>query len=411
PYEASTVARILDLVENAAINKSRSEAFLTRFARVYTPAVVGAALLLAVVPPLFAGGWATWLTRALNFLVVSCPCALVISVPLAFFGGIGGAGRRGVLIKGSQYVEALCRADTVVFDKTGTLTEGVFEVTAVHPSQWDRDAVLRLAAIAERGSDHPVARSLCRAWQGEAAPASDVREVAGMGLTAAVEGHAVAVGNEVLMASLGVESRPCHHVGTIIHVAVDGAYAGHIVISDRVKESARGLTAALKAKGIRRTVMLTGDRAAVAEKVAAELGVDDWQAELLPADKVAQVEKLTAEQGGAVLFVGDGINDAPVLMRADVGVAMGALGADAAIEAADVVLMDDDPRKLTTALAVARKTMRVVRENVFGALGVKGGVLVLSALGLTGMWLAVLADVGVLILAILNALRAGSVKG
>ena len=284
-----------------------------------------------MVPPLFAGGWATWLTRALNFLVVSCPCALVISVPLAFFGGIGGAGRRGVLIKGSQYVEALCRADTVVFDKTGTLTEGVFEVTAVHPSQWDRDAVLRLAAIAERGSDHPVARSLCRAWQGEAAPASDVREVAGMGLTAAVEGHAVAVGNEVLMASLGVESRPCHHVGTIIHVAVDGAYAGHIVISDRVKESARGLTAALKAKGIRRTVMLTGDRAAVAEKVAAELGVDDWQAELLPADKVAQVEKLTAEQGGAVLFVGDGINDAPVLMRADVGVAMGALGADAAI--------------------------------------------------------------------------------
>ena len=411
PYEASTVAHILDLVENAATNKSRSEAFLTRFARIYTPAVVGAALLLAAVPPLFAGGWATWLTRALNFLVVSCPCALVISVPLAFFGGIGGAGRRGVLIKGSQYVEALCRADTVVFDKTGTLTEGVFEVTAVHPSQWDRDAVLRLAAIAERGSDHPVARSLCRAWQGEAAPASEVREVAGMGLTAAVEGHAVAVGNEALMASLGVASRPCHHAGTIIHVAVDGAYAGHIVISDRIKESAKGLPAALKAKGVRRTVMLTGDRVAVAEKVAAELGVDAWQAELLPADKVARVEALTAEQGGAVLFVGDGINDAPVLMRADVGVAMGALGADAAIEAADVVLMDDDPRKLTTALAVARKTMRVVRENVFGALGVKGAVLVLSALGLTGMWLAVFADVGVLILAILNALRAGRVKG
>ena len=411
PYENSTVARILDLVENAATNKSRSEAFLTRFARVYTPSVVGGALLLAVIPPLFVGGWATWLARALSFLVVSCPCALVISVPLAFFGGIGGAGRRGILIKGSQYVEALCRAKTVVFDKTGTLTEGVFEVTAVHPSQWDRDAVLRFAAAAEASSTHPVARSLCRAFAGQAPAAHDIREQAGMGLTATVEGKAVAVGNEALMASLGVESRPCHHVGTIIHVAIEGEYAGHIVISDRVKEASLGLTAALKAKGVRRTVMLTGDRAAVARAVAEKLGVDEWHAELLPADKVAQVESRIAQSEGDVVFVGDGINDAPVLMRADVGVAMGALGADAAIEAADVVLMDDDPRKLVTALAIARKTMRVVRENVFGALGVKIAVLGLSAVGLTGMWMAVFADVGVLILAILNALRAGRVKG
>ena len=412
PYEASTVARILDLVENAATNKSRSEAFLTRFARWYTPSVVGAALVLAVALPLLTGGgWATWLARALSFLVVSCPCALVISVPLAFFGGIGGAGRRGILIKGSQYVEALCRAKTVVFDKTGTLTEGVFEVTAVHPSRWGAEELLRLAAAAERSSTHPVARSLCRAWPGETHEAHEVREAPGMGLCAVIEGKTVCIGNEALMASLGVEARPCHHAGTIIHVAIEGEYAGHIVISDRIKEASHGLTEALKARGVRRTVMLTGDRAAVAQEVAAALGVDEWHAEMLPADKVARVEAVIAQSEGDVVFVGDGINDAPVLMRADVGVAMGALGADAAIEAADVVLMDDDPRKLVTALAVARKTMRVVRENVFGALGVKIAVLGLSALGLTGMWLAVFADVGVLILAILNALRAGRVKG
>lgn len=411
PYEASTVARILDLVENAATNKSRSEAFLTRFSHWYTPSVVAAAALVALLPPLFTGEWALWLARALTFLVVSCPCALVISVPLAFFGGIGGAGRRGVLIKGSQFVETLCRADTVVFDKTGTLTEGVFEVTAVHPQEWSKEDVLRFAAAAEQGSDHPVARSLCRAFEGAPPPAAGVREVAGMGLTAVVEGHDVAVGNAALMDALGVAARDCHHVGTIIHVAVDGEYAGHVVISDRVKEASRGLPAALKAAGVRRTVMLTGDRAAVAEAVAGTLAVDEWRAELLPADKVAEVERLAAESRGALLFVGDGINDAPVLMRADVGVAMGALGADAAIEAADVVLMDDDPRKLLLALAVARKTMRVVRENVFGALGVKLAVLALCGVGLTGMWLAVFADVGVLILAILNALRAGRVKG
>lgn len=410
-FGESAVARILELVENAASNKSRSEAFLTRFARWYTPGVVGAAALLAVLPPLFqGGGWAVWLGRALTFLVVSCPCALVISVPLAFFAGIGGASRRGILVKGSQFMEALSKAEICVFDKTGTLTEGVFEVVAIHPNRWNADALLRLTAMAESGSDHPVAQSLCRAWGGTVpqGAVAEVTEVPGKGLSAQVEGHAVLVGNGALLTEAGLEAPECHRVGTIIHVAVDGEYAGHVVISDRIKENARGLIPELKKAGVAKTVMLTGDRPEVAESVAAELGLDEWHAGLLPGDKVGQVERLLCgKKSGTLLFVGDGINDAPVLTRADVGVAMGAMGTDAAIEAADVVLMDDDPRKLAQAVTLSRRTMRIVRENIGFALGVKAAILVLGALGITGMWMAVFADVGVCVLAILNSFRNG----
>ena len=409
PFGESTVSKILDLVENSASNKSRSEAFITRFARWYTPLVVGAAVLLAFVPPLFTGlDFARWIARALTFLVISCPCALVISVPLTFFGGIGGASRRGILVKGSNYLEALSRAKIAVFDKTGTLTEGVFEVTAVHPERHDQRELLRLAALAECCSSHPVALSLCRAFDGEIArdAVRQVEELAGRGVSATVEGQRIFVGNDKLMRDIGLEAGSCHLTGTLVHVAIDGEYAGHIVISDRIKDSARGLVAALKAKGLQKAVMLTGDRADVADKVASELGIDEWKAELLPADKVEQVERLLAEkEGGTLLFVGDGINDAPVLSRADVGIAMGALGSDAAIEAADVVIMDDNPAKITEAMTIARKTLRIVRQNIWFALTVKLAILVLGALGITGLWMAVFADVGVAVLAILNAIR------
>ena len=367
------------------------------------------AVLLAFVPPLFTGlDFARWIARALTFLVISCPCALVISVPLTFFGGIGGASRRGILVKGSNYLEALSRAKIAVFDKTGTLTEGVFEVTAVHPERHDQRELLRLAALAECCSSHPVALSLCRAFDGEIArdAVRQVEELAGRGVSATVEGQRIFVGNDKLMRDIGLEAGSCHLTGTIVHVAIDGEYAGHIVISDRIKDSARGLVAALKAKGLQKAVMLTGDRADVADKVASELGIDEWKAELLPADKVEQVERLLAEkEGGTLLFVGDGINDAPVLSRADVGIAMGALGSDAAIEAADVVIMDDNPAKITEAMTIARKTLRIVRQNIWFALTVKLAILVLGALGITGLWMAVFADVGVAVLAILNAMR------
>lgn len=409
PFEESTVAKILDLVENSAANKSKSEAFITRFARWYTPSVVIAALLLAVVPPLFTGfDFARWVVRALTFLVISCPCALVISVPLSFFGGIGGAGRRGILIKGSNYLEALSEVKVAVFDKTGTLTEGVFEVQSIHAEGIGEEELLRLAAFAESGSDHPVAHSICRAY-GEQVPCGAVEsltEEAGCGVSAVVEGREVWVGNGRLMAQKGLSVNESDATGTVVHVAVDGSYAGHIVISDRVKSGARGLVGRLKSLGLKRAVMLTGDRAEAAEKVACELEFDEWRAELLPADKVAQAEDLLAQKGdGRLIFVGDGINDAPVLSRADVGVAMGAFGSDAAIEAADVVLMDDDPAKLVEAVGIARRTMRIVRQNIWFALGVKMLVLLLGALGVTGMWMAIFADVGVAVIAILNAMR------
>ena len=366
-------------------------------------------MLLALVPPLFDGAWSVWPQRALVFLVISCPCALVISVPLTFFGGIGGAGRRGILIKGSNYLEALAHADTVVFDKTGTLTHGTFAVTAVHPQDLPESQVLELAAMAERYSEHPIAQSLRRAYEKplDAAKVTDVEEIAGHGVCAMVDGRAVAVGNERLMERVGARWRDCHHSGTIVHVAVDGVYAGHIVISDEIKAGAREAVSELRSLGVRRTVMLTGDRTAVAEEVARSLGVDMVRAQLLPAEKVEAVEALLAEPGrrGRLLFVVDGINDAPVLSRADIGVAMGALGSDAAIEAADVVLMDDRPEKLALAIRIARRTRRIVTENIVFALGVKALVLLLGALGMANMWWAVFADVGVCIIAVLNAMR------
>ena len=420
-FEESTASKILDLVENAAARKSKSENFISKFARVYTPIVCYSALALAVLPPLvllvtgadMTGVWRDWLLRACTFLVISCPCAVVISVPLSFFGGLGGASSRGILIKGSNYLETLSKITTVAFDKTGTITKGNFEVTAVHHSPMDDARLLELAAHAECPSSHPISLSLQRAYAKpvDRERVSEVQEISGHGITARVDGHAVAVGNDRLMNRLGVEFVPCHHVGTILHVAVDGAYAGHIVIRDQLKEHAREAMAALKKMGVRRTVMLTGDRKEVAEQVASEVGITDYKAELLPQDKVAAVEALIAENGGKGLaFVGDGINDAPVLSRADIGIAMGALGSDAAIEAADVVLMDDDPLKIAQAIGISRKCLRIVKENIVFALGVKAVCLILSALGLANMWLAIGADVGVMILAVLNAIRCLFVK-
>ena len=411
PYGESTVARILELVENASEKKARTESFITRFARVYTPIVTISALALAVIPPLVGlGPWSDWILRGLTFLVVSCPCALVISVPLSFFGGIGGASRLGILVKGSNYLELLAHVDTVVFDKTGTLTSGTFNVVAVHPETGvDPDYVLSMAAHAEAFSDHPIAVSVRAAYSGEIdrEKIDEAREESGHGVSARVSERLVLVGNDKLMAEHGATWHDCDLTGTILHVTVDGRYVGHIVIADVVKEDAAAAVADLHAAGVRRCVMLTGDRTDVAEAVAARLGIDEVHAQLLPEDKVNAVERLLAgEKSGAHLaFVGDGINDAPVLMRADVGIAMGAMGSDAAIEAADVVLMDDKPSKIARAMRVARKTMRIVWQNIVFAIGVKVLILVLAALGIANMWLAVFGDVGVAILAILNAMR------
>ncbi|MDM8270502.1 heavy metal translocating P-type ATPase [Thermophilibacter provencensis] len=411
PYGESTVARILELVENASEKKARAENFITRFARVYTPAVTLSALALAVIPPLLGmGAWADWVLRGLTFLVVSCPCALVISVPLSFFGGIGGASKLGILVKGSNYLELLAHVDTVVFDKTGTLTSGTFNVVAIHPEAGvNPDYVLSMAAHAESFSDHPIAVSVRAAYSGEIdqAKIGEVSEESGHGVSARVDEHVVLVGNDKLMAAHGASWHDCDLKGTILHVCVDGAYVGHIVIADVVKEDAEAAIASLHDAGVRRCVMLTGDRKDVAEAVAARLGIDEVRAQLLPQDKVAAVEELlSAEKDGARLaFVGDGINDAPVLMRADVGIAMGAMGSDAAIEAADVVLMDDHPSKIAKAMRVARKTMRIVWQNIVFALGVKILILVLAAFGIANMWLAVFGDVGVAMIAILNAMR------
>lgn len=417
PFGESTAAKVLDLVENASDNKATSENFVTKFAKVYTPIVVVLALAAALLPPLFSddfrGTFGIWLYRALTFLVVSCPCALVISVPLTFFGGIGGASRKGILVKGGNYLETLAKASTVVFDKTGTLTEGVFEVTAVHPEEISETQLLHFAAHAERHSTHPIAVSLRNAYPDEADGCSvdNVHEIAGKGITATINGKSVAVGNSKLMDSIGTAWQPCDHdsckVGTLIHVAIDGVYAGHIVISDRIKAEAAQAIAQLKASGVSRTIMLTGDKREVAGHVAAEVGVDEYHAELLPADKVVRVEQLLSspDRTGTLAFVGDGINDAPVIARADIGMAMGALGSDAAIEAADVVLMDDNPSKIATAMRIARKTIRIARENTWFAIVVKVGVLLLAALGLAGMGWAVFADVGVTVLAVLNATR------
>ena len=405
-FGESTASKILDLVENAAERKSKSESFITKFAKIYTPIVVGLAVLLAVVPSLVTGEWATWIYRALMFLVVSCPCALVISVPLTFFGGIGGASRKGILVKGANFLDTLSRVKTVVFDKTGTLTEGVFEVTAVHPELIDQQELLHLAAHVERHSTHPIAAALRNAYPDEQDDCviTDVIETAGHGVIATVNGRRVAVGNEKLMAREGALSHPCELQGTIVHVSIDGVYAGHIVISDRVKADAAEAVATLHRAGVRRTVMLTGDEPAIAAAVATAVGVDTYHAGLLPADKVAHVEALLNE--GALAFVGDGINDAPVLARADLGIAMGALGSDAAIEAADVVLMDDKPSKVAEAVRIARRTLAIARENMIFAIGVKILVLLLAAFGLATLWMAVFADVGVTVLAILNAMRA-----
>ena len=413
-YESSTVARILRLVEDSGERKASTERFITRFARWYTPAVCLAALLLALVPPLFVGEWTEWIKRALTFLVISCPCALVISVPLTFFGGVGGASRRGVLIKGANYLEQLAKTDIAVFDKTGTLTRGTFEVTAIHPNQITEEELLELAALAESYSDHPISASLRAAWNRalDKNRVTDVQEIAGRGIHALVDGRPVYAGNERLMADVHVESRPCHRQGTIVHVALDGVYMGHIVIADRVKEGSAEAIAELKALGVARTVMLTGDQSEVAQSVAKELGVDEVHAELLPGDKVEQVERLMKQkpEGAMLAFVGDGINDAPVLRRADLGIAMGGVGSDAAIEAADIVLMDDDPRKLPCAIRIARHTLRIANQNIIFALSVKAIILVMGAMGLANMWLAVFADVGVSFLAILNAMRAMRAK-
>ena len=416
PYGESTVARILELVENAAEKKARTENFITRFARYYTPIVTGAALLIAVVPPLFGmGAWSDWVLRGLTFLVVSCPCALVISVPLSFFGGIGGASRLGILIKGSNYLELLSKVDTVVFDKTGTLTSGSFKVVAIHPEEGiDADYVLSHAAHAEAFSDHPIAISLREAYAGEidAARIAEAREESGHGVSALVDQRLVLVGNDKLMARHGGSWQDCELTGTVLHVSIDGTYAGHIVIADVIKDDAHRTIRELHEAGIGKCVMLTGDRRDVAEAVAAELGIDEVRAQLLPEGKVDAVEELLARErdGGKLAFVGDGINDAPVLTRADVGIAMGAMGSDAAIEAADVVLMDDKPSNISKAIRLARKTMRIVWQNIVFALGIKIVILVLAAVGIANMWLAVFGDVGVAVLAILNAMRAMGVS-
>ena len=409
----STVARILDLVENSGKKKSRAENFITRFARVYTPAVCCCALALALLPPLFmwdASVIGEWITRALTFLVISCPCALVISIPLSFFGGIGGASARGILVKGGNYLEALARMDCVVFDKTGTLTKGVFQVIRTQPEGMDEQTLLSWAARAECYSGHPISQSLKAAWGGEVqnGQVTDAEELGGYGLTARVDGHAVAVGNKRLMEKLGLNPAEPQQAGTVVFVAVDGVYAGWILLGDVVKDRAREAIRGLKAEGISKTVMLTGDTDAAARQVASQLGVDEVHSQLLPADKVQQVERLLSERkdGKLLAFVGDGINDAPVLARADIGIAMGALGSDAAIEAADVVLMDDDPAKIALAMRISRRTLRIVRENIVFALAVKVACLVLGAVGVANMWLAISADVGVMVLAVLNAARA-----
>ena len=408
-FGESTVSKILDLVENAGSKKARAENFITKFARVYTPCVVIAAVLLAVVPSLVSGDWSEW-TRALIFLVVSCPCALVISVPLSFFGGIGGASRDGILVKGGSYLETLSQAEIVVFDKTGTLTKGVFNVTAIHPDKISEAELLELAAYAESYSDHPISRSIREAYGQDIdqSRVGAVEELAGRGVRAVIDGKTVCVGNSKLMDELGAKWHPCHHVGTTVHVEVDGLYAGHLVISDEVKPDAAEAIRKLKELGVQKTVMLTGDAQAVGERVGAELGLDEVHAQLLPAGKVERVEALLKEKSdkGALVFVGDGINDAPVLSRADVGVAMGGMGSDAAIEAADVVFMDDKPSKLADAIRIARKTRAIVRQNVVFALAVKLLVMVLGAFGVANMWEAVFADVGVSVIAILNAMRA-----
>ena len=413
-FGESTVSRIIHLVESANEQKSRSEPFISRFASVYTPIVVISAVMLAVVPPLFLGGmavFAQWLHRALIFLVVSCPCALVISVPLTFFGGLGGASRRGILIKGSNYMDTLARLHTVVFDKTGTLTHGEFSVVAVHPEKCDERELLHLAAHVEHYSTHPIAAALREAFPSEATDGcrvEAVEELSGRGIRARVDGRIVCVGNAKMMGDLGVEWHDCHLVGTIIHVAIDGRYAGHIVINDRVKADSPQAVADLKALGVGHTVMLTGDREAVAADVARQTGIDEYHAQLLPIDKVSHVERLlaAAPRGATLAFVGDGINDAPVLKRADVGIAMGALGSDAAIEAADVVLMDDSPAKIATAVRISRRTIAIAHQNVWFAIGVKVAILALATVGLGTMWMAVFADVGVTVLAVLNAMRA-----
>ena len=413
-FGESTVSKILELVENSSSHKSKSENFISKFARVYTPAVCAAALALAVLPPVVRllagldGDWGTWLYRALSFLVVSCPCALVISIPLSFFAGLGGASHEGVLIKGSNYLETLSKTKVVVFDKTGTLTQGVFDVTGVHHNSLPREKVLEYAALAECASSHPISRSLQRAYGGhiDRDRVTDIREYSGNGVVARVDGVTVAVGNDKLMDKLGIAWHDCHSVGTIIHLALDGQYAGHIVISDVEKPHAKDAIAALKRIGVEKTVMLTGDRAKVAGHVAQDLGVDEVHSELLPADKVSQVERLLSRAGGKLAFVGDGINDAPVLSRADIGIAMGAMGSDAAIEAADVVLMDDDPLKIAKAIRISRKCIRIVYENIAFALIVKALCLLLVAVGAANMWAAIFGDVGVMVIAVLNAIRA-----
>lgn len=413
-FGESTAAKILDLVQHAGSKKSRSEKFISRFARIYTPIVVFAAIALALIPPMltgdFAGSFATWLLRALTFLIVSCPCALVVSVPLAFFGGIGAASKAGILIKGSSYMDALAKADTVVFDKTGTLTKGVFEVTTLHPEKMDEKELLHLAAHVERYSTHPIAVSLRTAFGNEAdgCAVESVEEVAGQGIRAVVNGRTVCVGNSKMMDAIGAKWKSCDEAGTIIHVAVDGVYAGHIHISDIEKPDARKAIAELKALGVGHTVMLTGDREKVAKRVASDLGLDEYHAELLPADKVSGVEQLlqNRKEGASLVFLGDGINDAPVLARADIGVAMGAMGSDAAIEAADVVLMDDQPSKIAKAVRISRSTLAIAKQNIVFAIAVKVGILILAAFGLAPMWLAVFGDTGVLILCVLNSMRA-----
>lgn len=420
-FGESTVSKILDMVENASSKKSRSENFISKFAKYYTPAVCYGALALAVLPPLvrllflgMAPEWGDWVMRALTFLVISCPCALVISIPLSFFAGIGGASNAGVLVKGSNYLETLSETKYVVFDKTGTMTQGVFEVSGVHHSSMDTEKLLEYAALAEYHSSHPISKSLKKAYGKplDQSRVTDVEEISGNGVTAKVDGVRVAAGNSKLMEKLGVDCMECHSVGTVVHMAVDGKYAGHILISDQIKPHAKEAIAALKKCGVKKTIMLTGDRREAARQVAEELGIDEVHSELLPGDKVAQVEKLLDEKGEKekLAFVGDGINDAPVLSRADIGIAMGALGSDAAIEAADIVLMDDDPLKISKAIRISRKCLRIVYENIYFAIGVKVICLILGALGIANMWAAIFADVGVMVIAVLNAIRALNVK-
>ncbi len=425
-FGESTVSKILDLVENASSRKSKSEDFISKFAKVYTPAVCAGALALAILPPIvilighlgYEGTvvdmWLSWVYRALTFLVISCPCALVISIPLSFFAGIGGASNQGILVKGSNYLETLSQAKYVVFDKTGTLTRGVFEVNAVHHNEIDQMKLLEYAAYTESASSHPIAKSILTAYGQplDRSRVTDIQEISGHGITAVVDGHEVAAGNDKLMTRMGLKAIHCHHVGTIIHMAIDGVYAGHIVISDAIKEHSKEAISELKRAGVKKTIMLTGDAKPVAEAVANELGIDEVYSELLPADKVNKVEEilLTKNENDKLAFVGDGINDAPVLSRADIGIAMGAMGSDAAIEAADVVLMDDDPLKISKAIKISRKCLRIVKQNIWFAIGVKLICLALGAIGIASMWLAILADVGVMIIAILNAIRALFVK-